>query len=523
MIPTRGISIFIHAKFGNMRLTQINSGENILLTEIWRIFMQLRLKLILMATVPVGVALLCMGITVRHQAMALAKDERQLVESAYLHSKENELRQYVELARSTVQRIAESPGATQEETRNKALTVVSRMKFGEDGYFFLYDKSGNLLVSPQQMSLPNVDLCDPNSPGGEMPAKLIMETAQSGGGLVRYAWHKPSSQRMVPKLGYVMQIPDWDWVIGTGLYLDDVEQTLQRIDERAQRNIAATQRRIYLIAAVCMVLIAAAGVLLNLNDHRISSAKLRRLAQRVVHSQEEERARLSRELHDGVVQVLVSSKFLLETAQLQQQTQQQAQQQMQPAGAPPRGGDSSKALDQGLDRLNDALVEIRRVSHGLRPALLDDLGLPAALALMCEQMSQEDGTELRFGQSGEAHPIPNTHATALYRVAQEAVKNACTHAHASAVLITLQFLNQQVALVIQDNGQGFDIPKVLADGSSGIGLRNMRERLEALNGEFLITSDRQGTRILATLPIKTQPDFDASRLHNNFDSSYAPA
>ena len=475
--------------------------------------MQLRLKLILMAAIPVGVALICMGITTRHQTMSLANEERKLVEAAYLHSKETELRHYVELARSTIERIAESSDASDTDLQKKAMHVVARMKFGDDGYFFLYDQHGQLLVNPEQMAVANVDLCDPNTPSGQTQAKLILDMAKAGGGLVRYEWHKPSSQILAPKLGYVLQVPVWNWVVGTGLYLDDVQETLARIDEHAKNNIAATQRRIYLIAALCMVLIASAGVLLNLKDHRISSVKLRRLAQRVVHSQEEERARVARDLHDGVVQVLVSSKFLLETAQLQQQY------------AAPQDGvaPNGKALDQGLARLNDALTEIRRVSHGLRPALLDDLGLPAALALLSEQMCKGGATHVRFGPCSEAQPIPNTHATALYRVAQEAVKNACTHANACDVLVSLRIDPRSIALVVQDNGQGFDIQRVLADGNRGIGLRNMRERIEALDGQFSISASRLGTRIVATLPLHAEAGNDTALPHSRFDSSYAPA
>lgn len=476
--------------------------------------MQLRLKLILLAALPVAVALLCMGLMVRHQSLALAKDERQLVESAYLHSKETELRHYVELARTAIQRIADIEGLSESERQRRAIQAVSQMRFGDDGYFFLYDQRGNLLVHPEEMSVPNLDLCDPNEGSGQAPAKLLLDAAHAGGGLVRYAWTKPSSQITVPKLGYVLKIPPWDWVVGTGLYLDDVDQTLSRIDERAQRNIAATQQRLFLIAAACMVLIAAAGVMLNLKDHRISNAKLQRLAQRVVHSQEEERARVARDLHDGVVQVLVSSKFLLETAQLQHAYQDTSS---------ARSADHGKALDQGLERLNEALVEIRRVSHGLRPALLDDLGLPAALALLCEQMSQGQELEVGFHQTGEVRPIPTTHATALYRVAQEAVKNAGTHANACTVLVTLEYRPHALTLQVHDNGGGFDVQRILADGTSGIGLRNMRERLDALNGHFHIQSDRTGTRILATLPLKQGAEDDARAPHSQFDSSYAPA
>lgn len=451
--------------------------------------MQLRLKLALLCVVPILLALGLVAVTVQHQTLKLAHQERELVESAYLHSKETELRHYVQLAHSALARIMDNGESPQEQQR-QALAMLSRMQFGQDGYFFVYDRDGNVLLDAQQMGLQGVDLCDPNSPTGAVPAKLILDTARNGGGLVRYSWQKPSSQLTVPKLGYVASVPQWDWTVGTGLYLDDVQEALRKIDESAQENIAGTRRRIYAIAALCIVLIGVAGLALNLSDHRVSSAKLRRLAQRVVHSQEEERVRVARELHDGVVQVLVSSKFLLETAQSQMPT-------------PPEQAPSAprQVLDQGLERLNHALLEIRRVSHGLRPALLDDLGLTPALRLMSEQVCAQGGIAMRFAARGEAQALPTRHGTALFRVVQEAVMNAQMHAQAAHVDVSLHFQRRRVTLEVHDDGRGFDVRRVLRDGRCGIGLRNMRERIEGLGGRFSIASGRDGTRIVAVLDL----------------------
>ncbi len=459
--------------------------------------MQLRLKLALFTTVPILIALGLVAMTVQHQTLRLAHQERELVESAYLHSKETELRHYVQLATSALQQIAGN-GQPLAMQQRQALAVLTSMKFGGDGYFFVYDKAGTVLLDARQMGQAGVDLCDPNSPSGEIPARLIISTARNGGGLVRYLWQKPSSQQTVPKLGYVTLMPGWDWVVGTGLYLDDIENTLRRIDQRAQENIHATRLRIYAIAAACIVLIGIAGLLTNISDHRVLSAKLRRLAQRVVRSQEDERLRVSRELHDGVVQVLVSSKFLLETAQLQLQTPAHE------ATAP------AAVLDTGLARLNEALVEIRRVSHGLRPALLDDLGLAAALALLTEQMQQHSECRLRFVMRGEPLPMPTSHSTALFRVAQEALTNAQRHAKATRIDVVLKFGGSRVSLLILDNGSGFAVRKVQADRKDGIGLRNMRERIEGLGGRFSISSSRFGTRIRAVLPDEETPASDWS-------------
>jgi len=457
--------------------------------------MQLRWKLLLLTTVPVLGALSLVAATMQHQTLKLARQERQLVEEAYLHSKETELRHYVQLADTALAQIGRSDQSEAEQQR-QALAVLAGMKFGEDGYFFVYDRQGKVLLDAQQMGQPGVDLCDPNSPDGEVPARAILAKAQEGGGFVRYPWQKPSTQQTVPKLGFVSSVPAWGWVLGTGLYLDDVEDALRKIEATAQDNIRATRTRIYAIAALCIVLIGVAGLALNISDHRVASAKLKRLARRVVHSQEDERVRVARELHDGVVQVLVSSKYMLETVQLSM------------PGAPEQGRSPSgprQLLDQGLQRLNDALVEIRRVSHGLRPALLDDLGLAPALSLMVEQVRAHCGFALHFRTEGEPATLPTAHSTALFRVAQEALANARVHAQPTRVDVVLRFSPRQVRLLVRDDGRGFALRKVQSDGQGGIGLRNMRERIEGLDGRFVVASGRRGTVVRAVLPLGLAP------------------
>ncbi len=470
--------------------------------------MQLPLKLALFSIAAILLALGLVAATVQHQTLALAHQERALVEDAYLRSKETELRHYVQLASSSLARIRAS-GESQAAQQQLALATLAQMQFGEDGYFFVYDRDGKVLLDARQMGLSGVDLCDPGHPAGAAPANLILDTARNGGGIVRYSWNKPSSQRTVDKLGYVATVPDWGWSLGTGLYLDDVEQALRKIDESARLNIAATRWRIFGIAALCIVLVGVAGLVFNLSDHRVSSSKLQQLAQRVVRSQEEERSRVARELHDGVVQVLVSSKFLLETAQ----SQLHRLLSKEPA-APHR------MVDQGLERINHALLEIRRVSHGLRPALLDDLGLAPALALMSQQMHSDDGVRMRFAAHGDACPLPASHGTALFRVAQEAVMNAKMHACASHVEVSLHFERRRVRLQIRDDGRGFDMARVQRDGQGGIGLRNMRERIEGLGGRLAIRSGRQGTRLVATLPLGS-PAWRSEA--GGFDMAQAPA
>ena len=129
-------------------------------------------------------------------------------------------------------------------------------------------------------------------------------------------------------------------------------------------------------------MVSAGGLLLNLSEHRVAEAKLRLLARQVVQSQEDERGHLARELHDGTSQTLVSTKLLVESAV---DTLERAQQ-----PAPP-------ALGKALQRLNESLAEVRRISHRLRPALLDTLGLPAALERLGAEFGEE-GAGRRLGR-----------------------------------------------------------------------------------------------------------------------------
>ncbi|WP_442979433.1 cache domain-containing protein, partial [Salmonella enterica] len=127
----------------------------------------------------------------------------------------------------------------------------------------------------------------------------------AGGGFIDYQWRKPSTKQTAPKLGYVIALPRWNWMLGTGLYLDDVQATMAQLDHQVAANIETTLLWITGIALSGVALITVCGLALNLSEHKEADAKLRQLAQQVVQSQESERAHLSRELHDGTSQTLV--------------------------------------------------------------------------------------------------------------------------------------------------------------------------------------------------------------------------
>lgn len=463
--------------------------------------MQLRLKIFLLSIVPMSIALGSVILTVRNQTLKLAKQERDLVESTYLASREAELRAHVKLAQSSIAPLVKDASSAQRQA--EAIAILARLEYGKDGYFFVYDMKGNNLMHPRQPELVGKNLWNLKDPFGDSPIQKLLEATERGGGIVRYYWEKPSSLQVAFKLGYVEPVTPWGWMLGTGLYLDDIELALRSIDAQAQANIRETEVRMYAIAIVSIILMGLAGLALNISDNKESSAKLRYLAQRVVHSQEEERVRVARELHDGIVQVLVSSKFFLETAQLQLENRLMAQ--AGPAEAKPvaKGLPAEPQiigpLGRGLERLNAALLEVRRISHGLRPALLDDFGLGPAIEVLTTEVREQGSFDIRFSTRGKPCALPLNQSTALFRISQEALTNAKLHSSAANVRVELVYHRHRISLSIKDDGKGFDLRQIQTDNRSGIGLRNMRERMEGLGGTLKIYSDDDGTEVQAWL------------------------
>jgi two-component system NarL family sensor kinase len=449
--------------------------------------MKLRQKIILLAITPLILALFAIALGVRHQTIQLAQQQRTSVEAAYLASKEAELTHYVSLGTRSIAHLYES-GRQDEATLNEAKAILAKLDYGDDGYFFVYDLKGNNLMHPRQPDLVGRNLWNLRDANGNTTIQNLINRAKAGGGFVRYYWEKPSTGKVAPKLGYVVMLDRWGWMLGTGIYLDDVESAMARIDTQISTNINNTMLLIAAIAIASSVIIALSGLALNISEYRVADAKLKVLAQRVVRSQEEERARLSRDLHDGISQWLVSIKLQVESG-----IAKLASASVQPDVA-------RKSFDRAAGQLNDVLGEVRRISHDLRPALLDDLGLAAALDHLSREFSEHSGITVDFKSEGNFDNLPDVAKTVLFRIAQEALTNIKRHANASTVCIRLADDKTSVHLTIADDGVGFDVAGISLHPKRGIGLRNMHERVEAVGGKLQLISSVEGTQVIATLP-----------------------
>jgi two-component system, chemotaxis family, CheB/CheR fusion protein len=201
------------------------------------------------------------------------------------------------------------------------------------------------------------------------------------------------------------------------------------------------------------------------------------LAASLMTALEEERRRVSRELHDQICQQLAS--LAIDIGGL--------------AADPPRPGHIQSRLKALQARVVKASEETRHIAYELHPSVLDDLGLVASVRSLCREFSKRAGIRVDFTEAALPASVPRPEASCLYRVAQEGLQNIAKHAHAKHVAVSLTYAKDTLLLSIVDDGAGFDRT---AKGRGGLGLISMEERARLVNGKLSITAQAgHGTRI----------------------------
>jgi PAS domain S-box-containing protein len=217
---------------------------------------------------------------------------------------------------------------------------------------------------------------------------------------------------------------------------------------------------------------------------------LRYLSSRLLSAQEDERKRVAGEIHDTLGACLSGIRFKVEKA-------------MQDVGKNPNAVPES--LDTIIPLIQEGVEECRRIQMDLRPAMLDDLGLLPTLSWFCRRFQTiYTGIKVELENPLEEHEIPDSLKVVAFRVTQEAMNNIAKHSKGDLVRLSLRKIEGRMELVVEDNGHGFDLEKVLGSEKTrrGLGLTSMRERTELSGGSFSIqSSNRKGTIIRASWPL----------------------
>lgn len=226
-----------------------------------------------------------------------------------------------------------------------------------------------------------------------------------------------------------------------------------------------------------------------------ASDKLRDLSGRLLQTQDEERRRIARELHDGVGQLLVALK--MNSSSVTKETKLTAA--------------ARQSLDENATLIEQALQEIRTISHLLHPPLLDEVGLESALRWYTDGFAERSKISVHLQLAPDfSEGLPRDLALALFRIVQECLTNIHRHSESPSAFVTLARSLREITLEVKDKGKGIspEIQSKISSGqSAGVGFRGMRERIHQFGGRLQVCCDEDSTRIVAILPA---PDLSAT-------------
>jgi two-component system, NarL family, sensor histidine kinase UhpB len=215
--------------------------------------------------------------------------------------------------------------------------------------------------------------------------------------------------------------------------------------------------------------------------------RLREVAGRALQAEEEERKRVSRELHDETAQALAALRIRLHVALESEDPQRRAE-----------------VLEEVREGITSALDGVRRMARGLRPPALDDLGLLAAIEAHARMLQETTTVQVRVEREELPARLPAAVELAVYRIVQEALANALRHADAGSVSVRLHLHDGALRAVVADDGRGFESVAAVGGERTALGIGGMQERARYLGGEVEVESrPGEGTRVVATIPLGT--------------------
>ena len=432
--------------------------------------------------------IIAMNYLVDYQADTLSEEEVQSFKKTLLETKKRELENYTMLAKIAIQPILNNPQFDNKKALKQVRELLDNLKYGSgDGYFFIYDQQGICLAHPIKKDFVGKNKYKHQDRNGDFVVQSLLKLINNdkGSGFHTYYWHRPSTGEDKEKISYVIKLEPLGWLLGTGLYMDDINSSVNRIEKQMKNNIRSN---IYLLLILTLLTILMLVFLVYWQQNNQARLRLNKSAHQFVRLQVSERRHFARMLHDEISPDIVVAKNYIElvSRQINKKNEYELEQ-----------------LDKSREILNKTVSNLRKISHGLRPTLLDDMGLEIALRNLLNQFEQTNNIACEFiyqvGDTKFAEEIETT----LYRVTQEALINIKKHAMADQVSLKISRKSTWVVLKIQDDGQGFSSKHL--HSQAGIGLKNMQDRIKLLSGSFdLDSSSKKGTTIKIALKINKE-------------------
>ncbi|MEM9279744.1 MAG: cache domain-containing protein, partial [Pseudomonadota bacterium] len=362
--------------------------------------------------------------------------------------------------------------------------VITNMTLGDDGYFFISRSNGGALQNPLLPELEGRNKFGSYAAEASLLANGFLDSDRRNGDLYQYLWTKPSTGDLAEKLGQSVYLDNWDWVIGSGIYMDDVAEQIGQVQLQLEKNVEQTRWVLIFLAVGAVALTSILLAVVRFTEQKFADERLKALTSEIVDAQENERKRVSTELHDGISQLLVSARYGLDIACENAKGNRKI----------------SEPVSKSMEAISTAISEIRRISMALRPSILDDMGLAAALKSLGGDFQVQTDIEVHVSAENVGEALNDREKTTLYRVTQEALANIAKHSDATRATILLTRTSKGVFVEVSDNGKGLSKSgKEVIVG--GMGLRNMKERLESHDGSFRLNSnEHNGVTLNMFLP-----------------------
>lgn len=388
---------------------------------------------------------------------------------------------------------------------------VQKLKVGEQGVAYLVDRNGRLIYHPID-SLIGLDF-------SQREAVKQLQAGNREGAITSQAENGVSvveGYAVVPLTGWGLVIGEtWSQavspaltsltpvaiilVIGLIVVASIISLGVQRVTDPIQ-NLVTQTRQVAAgdydaqVSLSRIKEIRELGTAFNEMVQQIGKyrAGIRQYVADITNSQEEERKRIARDLHDDTVQTLIAIGQRIELIK----------------GVADNPAEVRSRLSDLRTMVTTAIASVRQFSRDLRPLTLEDLGLAAAMQYLVNQLEQNEGIEVALEIQGEVADIPSDMEIAIYRILQEVLNNVRKHAHATKVSVLARFTPRQIRLSVRDNGRGFDVPDDITDftSSGNFGLMGLQERAQLFGGSIKIKSyPNQGTIMEMTIPRQIVP------------------
>ena len=386
---------------------------------------------------------------------------------------------------------------------------IQKLKVGEEGTAYLVDRTGRLIYHPIS-NLIGTDFSEREAvqrlkqaeQAGAVTSQEQPRTVEgyavvevTGWGLViGEPWTQvvePAQEALVP-LAVVLVVGLIAVAIVVALGVQRVTDPIQNLVTQTRQVTAGdydAQVNLSRIKEIRELGMAFNEMVEQIRRYR---AGVRQYVADVTQTQEEERKRIARELHDDTVQSLIAIGQRLE---LIKETLSE------PAEARTR-------LGEVRTMVTGSIASVRQFSRDLRPLALEDLGLMAAMQYLVNQLAQSTGIEVNFEAEGQIEGLSNDMEVAIYRILQETLNNVRKHAAATEVDVLARFTDDQITLTVADNGRGFEVPEAMTDfaSSGSFGMMGLQERAQLFGGNVTVQSQPQvGTVVHLIMSRRSDP------------------